>query len=341
PAGIGKSSLVNELYRVTAASRGRVAMGKCDQLLHGEPFAAVHQALQDLVRQTLGEGEAETALMRERLQEVLGANLSALVEAVPDTRALVGEQPPSLPLSSSEARNRLNLVLVRTLQAFATPERPLALFLDDLQWADNATLTLLQTLAGEASSTRPLLLVGTYRDTEVTPEHPLTLVRDALRAAGATWERIHLAPLGLKEIARMVCESTAVEAGRALELAGLIHDRTGGNPLAVKSFLRFLHERDLLRFDPRSRRWEWDLARIESQGLPEDLAALMVAESQRLPEETRALLQSAAFLGVTFGFHDLLVAHGASAAETARALWTAIERRLVLPLGKDYVLLDP
>ncbi|HEX5751818.1 MAG TPA: AAA family ATPase [Archangium sp.] len=340
PAGIGKSSLVNELYRVTAASRGRVAMGKCDQLLHSEPFDAVQQALQDLVRQTLGAGEAETALMRERLQEVLGANLSALVEAVPDTRALVGEQPPSLPLSSSESRNRLNLVLARTLQAFATPEHPLALFLDDLQWADTATLTLLRSLARDTSS-QHLLLVGTYRDAEVSPEHPLSLALDELRATGTPWEQLHLAPLGLKEVARMVCESTSVEAERALELARLIHAWTGGNPFSVKTFLRFLHERDLLRFDPRSRRWEWDLARIESQGLPEDLAALMVAESQRLPEDTRALLQSAAFLGVTFGFHDLMVAHGASAAETARALWTAIERRLVLPLGKDYVLLDP
>ncbi|KFA87000.1 trifunctional serine/threonine-protein kinase/ATP-binding protein/sensor histidine kinase [Archangium violaceum] len=340
PAGIGKSSLVNELYRVTAASRGRVAMGKCDQLLHGEPFAAIHQALQALVRQTLGEGEAETTLIRERLQEVLGSNLAALVEAVPDTRALVGEQPPALPLPSSESRNRLYLVLARTLQAFATPERPLALFLDDLQWADNATLTLLQNLAREASS-RHLLLIGTYRDTELSPEHPLTHARDALRATGTTWERIHLAPLGINDVARMVCESTAVEAGHALELARLIHSRTGGNPFSVKSFLRFLHERELLRFEPRSRRWEWDVARIESHGLPEDIATLMVAESQRLPEEIRALLQSAAFLGVTFGFHDLMVAHGAAAAETARALWTAIERRLVVPLGKDYVLLDP
>ncbi|HYO74321.1 MAG TPA: AAA family ATPase, partial [Archangium sp.] len=340
PAGIGKSSLVNELYRVTAASRGRVAMGKCDQLLRSEPFDAVHQALQDLVRQTLGEGEAETALMRERLQEVLGSNLSALVEAVPDTRALVGEQPPSLPLSASEATNRLNLVLSRTLQAFAIPERPLALFLDDLQWTDSATLSLLQTLAREAS-TRHLLLIGTYRDSEVSPEHPLTLALDALRATGATWEQLHLAPLGLKDVARMVCESTAVEAERALELARLIHSRTGGNPFSVKAFLRFLHERELLHFEPRSRRWEWDLARIESQGLPEDMAALLVAESLRLPEETRALLQSAALLGVTFGFHDLMVAHGASAARTARALWTAIEHRLVLPLGKDYLLLDP
>ncbi|HEY0095089.1 MAG TPA: AAA family ATPase, partial [Archangium sp.] len=246
PAGIGKTSLVNELYRVTAASRGRVAIGKCDQLLRSEPFDAVHQALQHLVRQTLGEGEAETALIRERLQEVLGVNTAVLVEAVPNTRALMGEQPPPAPLSSSESSNRLTLVLARTLQAFATPERPLALFLDDLQWTDSATLTLLQTLVRD-SSTRHLLLVGAWRDTEVSTNHPLTLALEELRATGTSWEQLHLAPLSLEEIARMVRETTAAEAGREVELARLIHSRTGGNPFSVIAFLRFLHERDLLR----------------------------------------------------------------------------------------------
>jgi predicted ATPase/signal transduction histidine kinase len=340
PAGIGKSSLVNELYRVTAASRGRVATGRCDQLLRGEPFDAVHQALQHLVRQTLEEGETETALLRERLQVVLGANTAVLAEAVPDTRALVGAQPPSPPLSSSESSNRLHLVLARTLQAFATPERPLVLFLDDLQWTDSATLTLLRTLARDPA-TRHLLLVGAYRDTEVSTAHPLSLALDKLRAAGVAWEHLPLAPLGLEEVARMVHETLAADAGRELGLARLIHSRTGGNPFSVKAFLRFLHERKLLRFESRSRQWEWDLARIESQELPEDVAELMAAESRRLPPETQALLQRAACLGVTFGFRDLVVAHGSTASETARALWSVIESRLVLPLGKDYVLLDP
>ncbi|MFL5355994.1 protein kinase domain-containing protein [Archangium sp.] len=339
-AGIGKSSLVNELYRVTAAGRGQLAPGKCDQLLRSEPFDAVHQALQHLVRQTLGEGEAQTALIRQRLQEVLGTNTAVLVEAVPDTRALLGEQAPPPPLPSAESRNRLTLVLARTLQAFATPERPLVVFLDDLQWADSATLSLLQTLAREAS-TRHLLLVGAWRDTEVSAAHPLTLALDELRATGTPWEQLHLGPLGLEEVARMVREITAADTGRELELARLLHSRTGGNPFSVKEFLRFLHEQELLRFDPRTRQWAWDLALIESREIPDDVADLMAAEIRKLPAETGALLQLAACLGVTFGFRDLTVARGARAGETARALWPALERGFVLPQGKDYVLLDP
>ncbi|WNG44228.1 AAA family ATPase [Archangium minus] len=340
PAGIGKSSLVNELYRVTAISRGLVAFGKCDQFLRSEPLDAVRQALQNLVRQTLDEGDAETVLLRERIREEIGTNIAVLVEAVPETRALLGDQLTPAPLPASESRNRLTLVLARTIQTFATPERPLVLFLDDLQWADNTTLTLLQTLARDPT-TRHLLIVGAYREAEVSTLHPLSLVLDELRAAGTHWEQIHLVPLSIEDVARMVHEATAADAGRELELARFIHSRTGGNPFSVKAFLRFLHGQGLLRFDMRSHQWEWDLACIEAQDIPDDMAALMAADSRRLPPQTRALLQRAACLGATFGFRDLTVVHGTTAGETARALWTAIERRLVLPLGRDYVLLDP
>ncbi|OJT17805.1 serine/threonine protein kinase [Archangium sp. Cb G35] len=339
-AGIGKSSLVNELHRVTAASRGRFAAGKCDQLHRSVPFDAVHQALSQLVRQTLSEGETEARRVCERLREALGANVAVLVEAIPDTRALLGEQPPPVPLPADASKNRLTLVLARAIQAFAAPERPLALFLDDLQWADSATLSLLQVLAREPD-TRHLLLVGAYRDTDISAAHPLPLMLDELRAAGTPLRSLHLTPLGIEEVAQMVRETTAASPERALELGRFVHARTGGNPFSVKAFLRFLHEQELLRFDTQAGRWEWEFARLEAREIPDDVAALMAAEIRQLPAETVELLQLAACLGVSFGFRDLTVASGATAERTAHALWSAIQRGLVLPLSQDYLLLEP
>ncbi len=339
-AGIGKSSLVNELHRVTAASRGRFTSGKCDQLHRGVPFDAVHQALRQLVRQTLAEGEAEKEQTRQKLDEALGVNASVLVEAVPETRALLGAQPPSAPLPAAESRNRLNRVLAQALQSFATAERPLVLFLDDLQWADVATLSLLQALARDPDC-RHLLPVGAFRDTEVSASHALALVLDELRATGTPIHEIRLTPLGPEEVARMVREATGVDTGRALEFGQLIHARTGGNPFSIREFLRFLYDQELIRYDTRTSRWEWDLAQIEAREIPSDVAGLMADELRRLPQETVHLLRLGACLGVVFSFHDLVVVHGQPAQETARTLWIAIERGFVLPLHKDYLLLDP
>ncbi|HYI00933.1 trifunctional serine/threonine-protein kinase/ATP-binding protein/sensor histidine kinase [Hyalangium sp.] len=339
-AGIGKSSLVNELHRVTAASRGRFASGKCDQINRGVPFDAVNQALRHLVRQALAEGEVESELARRLLDEALGVNTAVIVEAVPEMRALLGDQPPSAPLPAAESKNRLNRVLLRALEAFATVERPLALFLDDLQWADVATLSLLQELVRD-SDCRHLLPVGAYRDTEVPASHPLALAIGELRATGTPVHELRLEPLGPEEVARMVREATGADTGRALGLGQLIHARTGGNPFSIREFLRFLHDQNLLQFDTRASRWEWDLAKIEAREIPNDIAGLMADELRRLPRETCDLLQLAACLGVVFSFRDLVVVHGELPQETAKTLWSAIEQGFVLPLSKDYLLLDP
>jgi len=339
-AGIGKSSLVNELHRVTAASRGRFTSGKCDQINRGVPFDAIHQALRQLVRQALAEGEAEAEQARRQLDEALGVNTAIIVEVVPETRALLGDQPPSAPLPAAESKNRLHRVLLRALQAFATAERPLALFLDDLQWADVATLSLLQELVRDPDC-RYLLPVGAYRDTEVPASHPLALAVGELRATGTPVHELHLGPLAPEEVARMVREATGADTGRALGLGHLIHSRTGGNPFSIREFLRFLHDQELIQFDTRASRWEWDLAKIEAREIPSDIAGLMADELRRLSPETCDLLQLAACLGVVFSFRDLVVVHGAAPRETAQTLWSAIEQGFVLPLSKDYLLLDP
>ncbi|SEM06883.1 Predicted ATPase [Stigmatella aurantiaca] len=339
-AGIGKSSLVNELHRTTVASQGRFASGKCDQLHRGVPFDAVLQALRHLVRQTQTEEPAQVAFLRERLLETLGSNAGVLVEAVPDSRALLGEQPPVVPLPANSGHGRLSLVLARAIQAFAMPGQPLVLFLDDLQWADSATLGLVQTLAHGPDS-HHLLLVGAYRDVEVSETHPLSLMLNELSASGTPPQTLYLAPLGPREVAQLVGDVTGASEPQALELGSLIHTRTGGNPFVVKEFLRFLYEQGLLRASSRGTGWEWDFSELKSQEIPEDAAGLMAVELRRLPPDTVELLQLASCLGVVFGFRDLTIAHGATSAETARVLWSAIERGLVLPLSPDYLLLDP
>jgi predicted ATPase len=77
---------------------------------------------------------------------------------------VIGKQPPVAELPPQEARGRFQLVFRRFLGAFARPEHPLALFLDDLQWLDTATLELLESLATDPD-VRHVLLIGAYRDT--------------------------------------------------------------------------------------------------------------------------------------------------------------------------------
>ena len=92
---------------------------------------------------------------------------------IPELELLIGAQPPVPDLPPAEAEGRFAAVFQHFVGACATPERPLALFLDDLQWADAASLKLLEVLMKTPGLA--LFLVGAYRDNEVQPGHPLAL----------------------------------------------------------------------------------------------------------------------------------------------------------------------
>ena len=171
-SGIGKSSLVNELQPVLVPPRGLFAAGKFDQYKRDVPYSTLAQAFQSLVRPLLAENDVKLGTWREALREALGPNGQLMVDLVPELKLIIGEQSSVPELPPQDAQRRFQLVFRRFLAVFATPEHPLALFLDDLQWLDAATLDLLEDLLNHPD-VRHLLLIGAYRDNEVTATHPL------------------------------------------------------------------------------------------------------------------------------------------------------------------------
>src|ERR1700690_3609922 len=217
-----------------------------------------------LVRQILVKSEAEGEHWRHALLEALGPNGQLMVDLIPEVEFVIGKQPPVAELAPQESRGRFHLVFRRFLGAFATPEHPLALFLDDLQWLDTATLELLERLITDLDI-RHVLLIGAYRDNEVSSSHPLTRTMAAIREAGARMQEIVLSPLGLDDVGRLVADALHCEGDSGHPLAKLVHEKTGGNPFFAIQFLTALAEEGLLGFDPDAAAWIWDLARIRAK----------------------------------------------------------------------------
>ena len=209
-SGVGKSSVVNELHKVLVPPRGLFAAGKFDQYKRDIPYATLAQAFQMLVRQILVKSEAEVDQWRHALLEALGPNGQLMVNLIPEVEFVIGKQPPVADLPPQEARDRFQLVFRRFLGAFARPEHPLALFLDDLQWLDTATLELLERLITDPD-VRHVLLIGAYRDNEVSSSHPLMRTLAAIREAGAKTQEIVLAPLGLEDVDRLIADALRCE----------------------------------------------------------------------------------------------------------------------------------
>src|SRR5438094_2036232 len=334
-SGIGKSSVVNELHKVLVPPRGLFASGKFDQYKRDIPYATLAQAFQNLIRPLVSKSEAELDSWRHALREALGPNGLLIVDLVPDLKLIIGEQPPVPDLPPQDAQSRFQLVFRRFISVFARAEHPLALFLDDLQWLDAATLALLEHLVTH-SEVRHLLLVGAYRNNEVSPSHPLMRTLEAIRTAGARVHEIVLAPLGLGDVDRLISDALHCVPERALPLAQLVHEKTGGNPFFAIQFFTALAEERLLAFEPITRAWQWDMNRIRARNYTDNVVELMAGKLKRLSAPTQEALKRLACLGNIAEIATLTRVHGETAEAMHADLWEAVQAGLVFRLESAY-----
>jgi predicted ATPase/signal transduction histidine kinase len=210
------------------------------------------------------------------------------------------------------------------------------IFLDDLHWADAASIRLLRTLVSDPDA-RHLLIIGAYRPEAVGPSGPLATALDALDPSSV--RRIDLGPLDLDTVTELVADTVRAPGEEdAAPLAGLVHERTAGNPFFVNQFLRSLFEDGLLRFAVDTGRWSWNLAGIRERGMTDNVVELMAGRVGELPAATQAALQIAALIGNTFDLDLLASALDLAPTETARVLSDAIGVGFLLALSDDHEL---
>ena len=143
-AGVGKTTLVQEVHKPITESKGYFISGKFDQLQRDVPYNGFVQAFNELIKQFLSERTEELANWKTTLLEVLGNNAGVITEIIPSLEKIIGKQPEATKLPPEQTKNRFNLVFQNFVSALAIPEHPVTIFLDDLQWADYASLELIE-----------------------------------------------------------------------------------------------------------------------------------------------------------------------------------------------------
>jgi serine/threonine protein kinase len=109
-SGIGKSALVQEIYKPITEKRGYFIRGKFDQYQRNIPYSAIADALAELVKHLLTETEAELVQWREQIKAVLGTNAQVIIDVLPELEWLIGKQATVSEVGLIEAQNRFNLV---------------------------------------------------------------------------------------------------------------------------------------------------------------------------------------------------------------------------------------
>ncbi|NQW16991.1 MAG: AAA family ATPase [Chloroflexi bacterium] len=276
--GIGKTRMTEEAEAI-ARSRGALSTrGTCYEGGSAPPYWPWTQAIRSLL---IAPSEATLAALAPRA--------TVIAEIVPEIRDIMPDLQPASEADPGQARFRL-FDTVTSFLVEVSASQSLVVVLDDLHWADRSSLDLLEFIARDIA-TRQMLLIGGYRDMELSRRHPLSDTL-AILARVHGFHRIPLRGLDSDEVSRLVKVVGDISPPPALIKE--IHDRTEGNPFFVAEVTR-----DLAR-EAADRGGDFDAVggfRI-SEGVREAIGLRL----NRLSEECNQLLRSAAVIGRVFGF---------------------------------------
>jgi PAS domain S-box-containing protein len=334
-AGVGKTALVHEIHKPITGKRGYFVEGKFDQLRRNIPYSAWLQAFAGFTRYLLRESESRLKTWRQEILEAVGSVGKVLTEVVPDLELVIGPQPAVPELDPTESQNRFNYVFQSLVKAIARREHPLVVFFDDLQWIDAASLALLKTLLTRADVSS-FLVIGAYRDNEITALHPLRQFIDELPKETTGLEQLTLGNLSEPTVCTLIADTLHQGPLEVQALAELVYAKTAGNAFFTHQMLKALVEKGAIRFDPHGHRWQWEMAAIRAMDLADNVVALLVEKIRTLPAATQHVLTLAASIGNRFAPTVLRIIVNEREAVVREGLRTALREGLIREVNEQY-----
>ena len=311
-AGLGKTRLVEEIGREARARGMFVVGGQCRDMEGAAPYLPFVEAIE--------YGLAVAA--RDVFRTAMGDSGPEIARFVPKVRATFPDLPPPLALPSDQARHHM-FENVCDFFARAAAIQPMMIVLEDLHWADESTILMLESVARRAERSA-LLVIGTYRDVDLVPGHPMLRgIEHLSRLVGTT--RLSLKRMSASEVAEILKGLAGQEAPKGL--VQLVFSETEGVPFFVEEVYRhFAEER---RLTDANGKWLPEVAIGEIE-VPETVRLVLGRRIDRIGEMAQGLLTTAACIGRVFTFDFLSLISDASEDALVDALEEAERARLVI-----------
>jgi predicted ATPase/tRNA A-37 threonylcarbamoyl transferase component Bud32 len=334
-SGVGKSSLISELYKPITERRAFFVDGKFDQYQHNVPYYAISQAFSEFCKLLLIEKPERLEAWKTQLTEALGDNGQILIDFVPDLEKIIGPQPAVVKLEPQEAQNRFILVFQEFIKAICKAEHPFVLFIDDLQWADIGSLNFIRRMITDIS-TPYFMIIGAYRDNEIGPGHSLPKIIDDAKESGASIREIKLEPLQKSDVFALVNDALHSDEKNSKKISDQVYAKTEGNAFFTVEYLKSLNEQGAFHFSVESRSWQIDFEALKKLDISDNVVELLMGKIKGLDDINQHVVQLAACIGGLFSLNLLSIIHGKGINETKEDLWPAIEGGLITPVGENY-----
>ncbi len=331
-AGIGKSSIVKELYKPITMSHGYFIGGKFNQFETNTPYQGFINAFTELANFIFSESKNQLEKWRNNLQESLSVHGKVITDLVPKFESIIGPQPPLKKIDASQAKNRFNEIIIKFIKACAQPEHPIVMFLDDLQWADKGSMLLLRNILF-SKDIKYFMIIGACRSEEIVTKKILNEMKDQ-----KNFEKLHLniEPLTLDAIKAWLLDTFSGPKKNIESLATVILDKTGGNPFFIEEFFYSLVNEGILSFDTSQEQWAWCQDKIEEFNITNNVVDLLTKKLTSLSKDSQSLLQIAATIGGQFNLLLLSKIYQRKMVDVVHMLLEPLKVGLIVPENKFY-----
>jgi predicted ATPase/GAF domain-containing protein len=342
-SGLGKTMLIRETARPLTSTKGTYISGKFDSLQRSVPYYAWTQALDQLADLLLTENEENISICKNLLAENMQGLEADIVAISPKWKLFFDEISPLPLLNPKEQQGRVKFAVSLFLQSIMKITQPLLFFLDDWQWADEASVELLKSITGDEKLGK-LFLALAYRPNETNSTHSFiralselkTKQGDILADTNLIVESIDLKPLTSSDTNEILSETFSCDKEESKELGDLIYLKTLGNPFFINQLLDFLYSKKHIRLDTQEFKWKWNLSEISNLAVTDDIATVIIEKIKDISPETIEALMFASCLGNVFSLASLNFITKTPKQKLHALLWEAIKENIVEPLEKDY-----
>lgn len=304
-SGVGKTSIARELYGDIQKANGYVIEGKFDQLQRNQPLFALTQAFDDFFAAILVESDLTIRCWQDKLKQDLGDNIAVMARLIPNLEYLVEIDEEPLYLAGEEGLNRLVFAFLRLIKLVASAEKPLVIFIDDLQWMDLASVMLIDALF-RSDDIKHVLFIGAYRDNEVDKSHNLTDLMHLDTQSKWPSHALALSNLTQTDIQAFIVDGFQQRISQPELLTEYLHKKTAGNPFFTIQLINKLIEDDLISLCD-SGCWHYKLSDLEQLAVADSVVALMLKKLEMLPQGQREILKIAAAIGHEFTLSTLAI----------------------------------
>ena len=309
-SGTGKSTIANQFGKFVTSSGGHFISCKFDQMREVEEFSPIASTFNKYIDSLITHESDQARLLAFNLCDVLGRDIYHLLHVIPSLQDIISPDKSNArnveQYSGEEyanAQQKHFYLFSKFVDVICRcSNKPLALFVDDIQWADTASIFLIEKVLKASASVvdgKRLFFLACYRDDEMQDDHPFWNVHRSICSIGYASTRVKLDSVDSETVKQALSRLLHLTPRLVGSLSDIIYRKTKGNPLFLMRLLRSLNQDGLLRINLFRHRWEWNESAIQSRKLPDDVAAFFIQQISSLPTDCASALATLSYFGAS------------------------------------------